>query len=504
MADRGPPTTRSTEPPRLSGNLGVGRIVFMVVAAAAPLTVLGGNVPLAVANGNGAGAPVGFIVAVVLLLLFSVSFVTMTPYVRRAGAFYAYIERGLGRTTGIGAAYLALITYTAIQVGVWGYMGGIIATTVTNAGGPNLPWWLYTAVVLVLVAFLGYHHIELSARVLGVALVCEIAIVAVFDIVVFGTGGAAGITGVFFSPTTVFHDSPGVAVLFSVTGFLGFESTAVFRDEAKNPHRTVPRATYIAALLIGTFYTISTWAMVEGWGTHKAVTAARNDPDNWMFDVIGSYLGPAGRDVANLLLITSLFACVLSFHNVVSRYQFTLAGRGYFHHAARTVHSRHGSPHVSSLIQSITATVILAAFAIAGLDPLTRIFSFMAGVATVGFVALMLITCVAVVVFFSRRPSSETMLRSRILPAIGSCGLLGALILVVRNFPLVVSGGMSLAVGLGVIPILAFLVGCLAGTRRITRLLPHTDTTLEHHTLVDNENDEVPTGSASPSAHRSR
>ena len=41
----------------LSGTLGVGSIVFMVVAAAAPLTVIAGTVPLGIAAGNGAGVP---------------------------------------------------------------------------------------------------------------------------------------------------------------------------------------------------------------------------------------------------------------------------------------------------------------------------------------------------------------------------------------------------------------------------------------------------------------
>ncbi len=48
---------------RLRGNLGVASIVFMVVAAAAPLGVIGGVVPLGIAQGNGAGFPATFIVA---------------------------------------------------------------------------------------------------------------------------------------------------------------------------------------------------------------------------------------------------------------------------------------------------------------------------------------------------------------------------------------------------------------------------------------------------------
>lgn len=73
--------TTSTTPRtrRLTGHLGPVGIVFMVVAAAAPLTVIGGNMPLAMGLGNGAGAPVGFVIAALVLLVFSIGFVTMTP-----------------------------------------------------------------------------------------------------------------------------------------------------------------------------------------------------------------------------------------------------------------------------------------------------------------------------------------------------------------------------------------------------------------------------------------
>src|SRR3954447_23976790 len=73
---------------KLRGNLGVASIVFMVVAAAAPLGVIGGVVPLGIASGNGAGFPATFVVATVVLLFFAVGFTAMTPFVEDAGAFF--------------------------------------------------------------------------------------------------------------------------------------------------------------------------------------------------------------------------------------------------------------------------------------------------------------------------------------------------------------------------------------------------------------------------------
>ena len=111
-------------------------IVFMVIAAAAPLTVIGGNMPLAMGLGNGAGAPVGFLIAALVLLVFSIGFVTMTPYVPEAGAFFSYVTVGLGQRMGKGIAVVALIAYTAIQVGIYGYIGWAIDDTVGFYGGP--------------------------------------------------------------------------------------------------------------------------------------------------------------------------------------------------------------------------------------------------------------------------------------------------------------------------------------------------------------------------------
>lgn len=219
---------------RLHGRLGTGSVVFMVIAAAAPLTVISGNVPLSVALGNGAGAPVGFLIASTVLLLFAIGFVTMTPYVREAGAFYSYVTEGLGKRLGMGIAVVALIAYTAIQLGVYGFMGWAVGDAFRFYGGPELPWPVYAFVTIAIVAFLGYRHINLSAKVLGVALVLEIGIVLILDLFILLSGGADGVNFQSFTPDTFLAGSLGVPVLFALTGFIGFESTAVFRDEARD------------------------------------------------------------------------------------------------------------------------------------------------------------------------------------------------------------------------------------------------------------------------------
>ena len=466
------PTTPSatTGPRRLEGHLGTGSIVFMVIAAAAPLTVVGGNVPLAVAGGNGVGAPVGFLLAAAVLLVFSVGFVTLTPHVREAGAFFSYVATGLGSRAGLGAAFTALVAYTAIQVGVYGYAGWAVNDLVLHFGGPALPWWLYSFAVLAVVAVLGYRHIELSAKVLGVALVLEIAVVVLLDAVVLGGGGRDGLVTSTFAVENVVTPHIGVAVLFALTGFIGFEATAVFRDEARDPERTIPRATYLAVLVIGGFYAVSCWALITGVGAADAVAVAGRTlagEGNFLLDTTEEYLGTVLRDVVQVLLVTSLFACVLSFHNVLARYQFSLAGKGVLPRALAHRHPRHAAPSTASVVQTATAVVVLAVLAGLGLDPLVGVFGSMAGVATVGMVLLLLTTSVAVLAFFARHRSTSRRGRfsTVVAPVLAILGLLASLWLVLSNFTLVTGGTVLVSTLLALVPAVVFAAGVGAGGR---------------------------------------
>lgn len=463
-------TTPTTGAERLQGRLGPVAVVFMVVAAAAPLTVIGGNLPLAFGMGNGAGAPIGFVVASLVLLLFSVGFVAMTPYVPEAGAFFSYVTLGLGRRLGTGVAAVALIAYTAIQVGIYGYIGWAIGDTVAFYGGPELPWPLYAFATLAVVAVLGYRHIELSAKVLGVALALEIGVVILLDLVIVADPGPSGLTLTSFDPATFTQGAVGIAVLFALTGFIGFEATAVFRDEARDPERTIPRATYAAVLLIGGFYALTCWAFVVAIGPDQVVEVAQRTLDgegNLLLDTTDDKLGRIGRDVINVLLLTSLFACVLSFHNVIARYQFALAGKGLLPQRLAVVHPTHRSPAFSSMVQTVTAAVIVGGLAVLGIDPLVGVFGSMAGVATVGMVVLMLTTSVAVLVFFAKNREyvRGRLWQTRRAPAVACAGLLGSLWLVLSNFTLVTGGSATVSTVLAAIPFAGLLVGSLAGGR---------------------------------------
>lgn len=450
---------------RLRGNLGVAAIVFMVVAAAAPLGVVGGVVPLGIASGNGAGFPATFLAATAILLLFAVGFTALTPHVQEAGAFFSYVRQSLGFPTGIGIAFVALLSYVALEAGVYGLLGPAGADVVTLFGGPEIPWWVFAAVAFAVTTFLGYRNIQLSSRVLGVLLTAEIAIVLVLDLVIVARGGGDhGLSAGIVEPSTVLSGSLGIGLLFAILSFIGFEATAIFRDEARDPERTIPRATYAALILIGVFYTVTAWALISAWGDDEAVARATDSGGSFLADTTSVYLRTAGTDLITVLYFTSLFACILAFHNVASRYVFALSQHGVLPESLGDPHAQHGSPHRASLWISGAVAVSIAAAVVFGLDPVTQFYTWFAATTTVGFVVLLIATSVAVLVFFARDRRGNSQWRVRIAPALGLAGLVVALVLILGNLD-GLAGSSALGWGIVGLLVLAFAAGVVVGSR---------------------------------------
>ncbi|GAA5071268.1 APC family permease [Nocardia iowensis] len=462
-------TESPTAGARLRGSIGVTGIVLLVIAAAAPLTAVAGALPLMIGLGNGAGAPTAYLVAAAVLLVFSVGYAAMSGHMDEAGAFYAYVRRRLGTSTGLGAAGLALLTYTAIQAGIYGLAASTVEELVVHYGGPDLPWYIYAFALLTVVGVLGYRNIELGAKVLGVLLVVEIGIIVALSAAVLVKGGARGIDAVSFTPSAFFDGSPGVALMFAIASFIGFEATAIYGEETRDPRRTIPRATYLAVLTIGGLYAVASWAMVLAFGSADVAAAAGADPEGLTFTAARLYLGETAADSMAVLLVTSLFAALLALHNVVARYGYALARDGIGHPALGHIHLRHGSPHKASLAQTLSAALVVGTFAVAGADPILHLFTWMSGLATVAILLLMLLTSVAVIVFFRRTGLDRRQWHTVYAPALGTAGLFLVTVLVIDNFTTLVGGSTLVATTLLAIVVATFGAGvAVARARRST------------------------------------
>lgn len=444
---------------RLAKNsVGLAHIVFFVVAAAAPLTAVVGASPAAFAFGNGAGVPGAFVLAGAMYLLFSVGFTAMSRYVGGAGAFYTYIAQGLGKPAAIAGAMMALVTYNAVQLAVYGLFGVFMAGALAPLG-VSVPWWLCSFASLIVVLLCGQRNISFSGAILGVCMIAEIVILLLLDIVILVHGGGPeGMSLSAFAPATVFQPGLGVALVFVVGSFIGFEATAIFAEEAEQPHKTIPRATYVAVLLITIFYAFSTWAIAQYYGPSNVQAVAAKGLETFYFNAAGALLGDWSVQVMNVLLITSLFACILSFHNTINRYFYALGREGVAMKALGTVHEKHGSPATAGVVQSVIAGVVLLGFALSGADPYAVLFSWMSAFAVIGILAVQVLVCIAVVLFFRKTSTQHGVWTTVIAPVLSCAGLIGSLALVIANLSLLTGSESAIVKSF---PYLMALVGLL-------------------------------------------
>lgn len=422
----------------LRGSLGPVAVTFMAIAAAAPLTVVGGIVPIGFLIGNGIGFPVMFLVATAVLLLFSVGLTTMSRHVPRVGSFFTFVTHGLGPVTGLATAWLALVCYSTVQVAVFSYFGATLASSLSLLGLPTLPWWVLTLIGVGVVGLLGYRHIELSSKVLFVVLAAEMGIVLVLGVVILLTGGADGVTFGTFVLQNVLSGAPALGLMFAIASFIGFESTVVYRDEVRDPDRTIPRATFASAIVIGVFYAFSAWAIVVGFGEDAVIDEAAADPTTLVARITEQYLGPIGAVIVAVLFLGSMFAAVLSLHNVLARYHHTMGRVGALPARVSAVHPRHSSPHVAAVVQILTVAALVVIVTLIGFTP-ENVFAWFAGIGTLAIVILMALTCLAVIVYFARDRRGVSTWRAFIAPGLAFVALVVAAALIAVNFPLLVS-----------------------------------------------------------------
>ena len=416
-----------------SGVLTTSDLMFMVMAAAAPMAVVVALMPMAFAFGNGAGVPAVYLGSAIAILLFATGYVRIIPYVRNAGAFYAYISASFGKTCGLAAAYIAAISYFLLCASTVGALAFFAGELFERATGLAVRWEVWAALGIGLIAYLSYRRITVAAKVLSIALVAEVALLSALDLAILHSQGLGMFTLGPFTPSIVFSPGLGIAAIYGFNGLIGVEGTAIYQEEARDRERTIPRATYLSVVAIGSFYVITGWCLVVGVGAQNDISAiARSDPGRFIVGQITRYMGTSAAFILSFLVVTSAFASALALFNNATRYLYALARDGVLPRSLARTHSRHQSPHVACALLTMVMLAVFMGSSIARLDPLLNISTALAGVGSVGLMALLATTALGIPVFFIRRRIWD--IRVTLAPTMGGLIIAIATLLAVRNY----------------------------------------------------------------------
>jgi amino acid transporter len=418
-----------------ANRLGIPSVVFFVMTAATPLTVVAGTVTTGYATTGLIGIPVAFIAIGIVLAIFSVGYVAMAPYTANAGAFYAYISRGLSKPLGVGGAWVALVSYCMLQVSLYGGVGVAAAPVLQDWFGVSAPWWVIALIAWAIVAVTGIQQVSMNGKILAVLLCCEVAVIVVFSFTDLFHPAHDAVSFATLSPGNLVGSGVGALFSLAILGFVGFESAVVFSEESKDPKRTVRVATYLAVAIIAVLYAFASWTMSVATGPDKIVSDSQNQQLDLLFNLAGQHLGPALVDLGHLLFVTSMLAAMISFHNTTARYMFALGRERVLPAALGRTSRRTGSPIVGSLVQTVIGLVIILVWALGGLDPLIQLFFWVSTSGGVGILFLLVLTSIGTIVFFTRnKTGGESVWQRTVAPVVATVLLLVVTYFAVTNF----------------------------------------------------------------------
>jgi amino acid transporter len=432
------PTQQAARPGRVSSalardRLGVPAVLSFVLAGVAPLTVAAGVIPTAYATTGLTGIPAAFVVVAVILAAFSAGYVAMARHVTHAGAFYALITRGLGRPAGVAAALVALLSYSFLQVGLYGALGPAAASDAATYLHLHAAWWAWALGAWAIITVLGLLRVDITGWVLGVLLTAEVSVIVAETVLGLAHPAGGHLSFATLSPAALGSagfGKFGVLAVVAVLGFVGFEQAPVLGEEAKNARRTIPAATCAALSLIAVVYAGASWAMAAHTGTSHVVTAAAAQGPGLLFGLSGN---TALSQAAQVLFVTSLFAAALAFHNAVLRYMFAL-GRENVLPAALGRTGGNNIPKAASLSQSATGLAVILVYALTGQNPMERLFFWLGSAGGLGIILLLAATSVAVIAFFARDAHGENLWRRLAAPALAAVLLATIAVLAIQHF----------------------------------------------------------------------
>ncbi|MFF2084037.1 APC family permease [Nocardia sp. NPDC058176] len=451
--------------------LGVPHLVFFVIATAAPVGFVVSATPLAIGRG-GVGTVSAFVVTALVLALFAVGYVAMANRVRGAGGLSEFVTEGLGRIPGVGAAYVAVATYACAATGAIGVFAVFADIASADVLGVRVHWALWAVAATVLMAVCGVLQVEANARLLGVVICVEVAMLVVVVCAVLFRGGAEGLSAEPWQPGHVFNGHAGAMFAVAFSAFAGFEATVIYAREVRD-RRTIARATFLVILLLAALYSLVTWALITAYGNSGAVAAASADPTAFFFTVTRTYVGTWAVHVFEVLVLASWLASIIAFHNATARYLATMGANAIAPAWLTALHRRSGAPWKAGLAHTTATLIVIAGFWLADADPYLDLYVMTSVPAVIGVPLLELLASVAIFVYFLRRAPSRrrtVLLTTSALAAICLATIIG---LIVANIDLFTARSGAVNVVLPLIVFAVFAAGMgWAGLHRVRSALP--------------------------------
>jgi amino acid transporter len=420
--------TVSGRPAQLrQGAIGFVSSLAIAVAASAPAYGLAATIGLiAGVSGLGTHMPAVIIVSFVPMLFIALAFRELNSVDPDCGTTFSWMARAMGPSWGWLGGWIAIFSGIIVNAsqakiaGVYGYkLFGI-----DSAANSTLAVTLFGVVFIVVLTFLCWKGIQISARIQQLLVSLELAILTVFAVIALVATytrhpeGSVTVGTDWFNPFALGVQPLLVGMLLGVFLYWGWDSGISVNEETKNPRSAPGRAAVLANLLLIAIYLLVSVAAQAYAGP---ATLAKHSSDVFAGGLASEVLGPT-QFLLTIAVLTSATAATQTSILPAARTALSMARRGALPARYANIDKKTQAPGYATVVAGALSVIWYVAIVNISTAVLVDV------VAGVGFLVAVYygFTGLACVIFFRRElhKSFANLLTMGVLPVLGAVILL--------------------------------------------------------------------------------
>src|SRR5437667_1140496 len=247
------PKVMTTETQLRSGALRLSGVLMQGITHTAPATAVLFTVQFT-ASYTGVTAPLAYLIAFLIVLMLGVSVTQLARHLPSAGGYYTYVSRTIHPRAGFLTSWLSFLYEPTTSGFSLAFVGSVLERSLQADYHVFLPWWLFLAMTGIFVAWVNYRGIELSATMLLLFGIAEIAIVLLLSLWGVFRPGHGGVNFSSFDPGN--SRSLGgltLGVILSIFALTGWEVVAPLPVESEHSRDNLPRAIHLPVMTMRQF-----------------------------------------------------------------------------------------------------------------------------------------------------------------------------------------------------------------------------------------------------------
>jgi amino acid transporter len=276
---------------------------------------------LAVSLAKG-GTPIAFLIAGILALITSYSYVKLSLAYPDRGGTVKFINQGFGISVFSGGMNnLLWVSYIIILALYASAFGSYAPNLFKLTGSETLDFHIYASFIIILATSINYYSIKVVGKIEDYAVVIKLIILISFVVIgIFGLFGNANISQL--APEnweTPLHLLGGGMVIF--VAYEGFELIANAAPDIENPTKNIPKAYFYAVIFVIILYILIASVTVGSVPFDKIAIAQ----DYVLAEAAKPTLGKVGFTIITIAALISTFSALNASLYGGSRVSYELA-----------------------------------------------------------------------------------------------------------------------------------------------------------------------------------